>query len=241
VLVLGRRKAMRVHCSLASASSNIGKIALGTALLASLVPLATADDLVPPPWVRGSDRTTTQEWEFNTPNDIFGHPIGPFGNPYGTAQVINPTAFVWFPDDSTFNPTNPNPRTGVVCIGPGGILKFLIPNQEDLTFQKLLWAQITWWADPGSNVVVTPLAPAPNEGSIVVRTPLGAGWFHTTARFTLAQQPAFEEFWVRNFTSDNIYVDQLVIDTKCVPEPASLAALILGIAGLAVRGRRIRA
>lgn len=206
------------------------------------VSFALADDLNPPPWVRGGPRTTSQEWTFDSPTDIFGHPInapgGPYGNPYGQSTVLNPGAFVWLPDDSTFNPGNPFPRHGIVSIPGGSTLKFRIPNQEDLAFQKLVWVQLTWWAAPGTNVVVSPLATQPNSGTIIGTTPLGAGWNHTTASYVLAQQPAFEEFWIQNFGPASIYVDQLVIDTKCVPEPASLATLALGGIGLALRRRR---
>lgn len=207
-------------------------------LITGFVAHAIADDLHPPPWARGSDRTTTQEWTFDSTTDINGHPINGFGNPYGNPVVTNPSSFVWLPDDSSFNPTNPNPRHGIVTLAPGSTLKFLIPNHEDLAYQKLVWAQLTWWADPGNDVVISPLAQDPNTGATVGTIPLGAGWNHTTLSFVLAQQPAFEEFWVQNFTNDNLYLDQVVIDTKCVPEPASLAVLALGGFGLLLRRKR---
>lgn len=215
---------------------NVRKWAL-LAVFAVSTSAAFADDLVPPPWVRGGPQTTTQEWDFLTVNDIFGHPINGIGNPYGQPQVTNPQDGVWLPNDSSFNP-NPTTRPGIVCIAPGVTLKFRIPNQENLDNQKNVWAQVTWWAAPGTNVVVSPLAPAPNTGTIIGTLPLGSGWNHTTASFVLAQQPAFEDFWIQNFTTSNLYIDQVVIDTQCVPEPATMS--ILGFGGLAIAARRRR-
>lgn len=211
------------------------------ALLAAFVvptALAVADDLVPPPWVRGSALTTTQEWDFLSPTDIFGQPINGHGNPYGQPRVVNPADGVWLPNDSSFNPA-PTTRPGIVCLAPGVTLRFFIPNLEIPGNQKNVWAQVTWWAAPGTNVVVSPIAPAPNSGTIIGTMPLGGGWNHTTASFVLAQQPAWEEFWIQNLTNSNLYLDQVVIDTQCVPEPATLAALALG-GSLLARRRRIK-
>ncbi len=217
------------------------KVSLALASLTISAVLVQADDLVPPPWLRGGPNTTSQEFTFDSPTDIFGHPVqtpaGTFGNPYGQPKVTNPGDAFWFPDDSSFN-VPPTSRTGIVGVPSGGTLKFLIPNLENDANQKNIWAQVTWWADPGSNVVISPIAADPNRGVIIGTLPLGGGWNHTTASFVLDRQPPFEEFWVQNHTNSFLYLDQVVIDTQCVPEPASMVAFAVGGIGLALRRRR---
>ncbi len=214
------------------------RVLISMATLATAASVALADDLVPPPWDRGLPATTTQEWTFDDVNDIFGHPIGPFGNPYGDPRVENPGDAFWFPDDTSFNPGTTSPRTGVIGIGPDISLIFLIPNQENDANHKDIWVQLTWWADPGHDVVVSPLAADPNVGTLIGTIDLGNGWHHTTASFVLEHQPPYEQFIIQNLTDEFIYADQLVIDTRCVPEPATMAILGLGIAGLVARRKK---
>ncbi|MBI4580191.1 MAG: PEP-CTERM sorting domain-containing protein, partial [Planctomycetes bacterium] len=68
-------------------------------------------------------------------------------------------------------------------------------------------------------------------GQEVVSVPLGT-WIHSTYLIRLEPNPDFEIVLV----SGSITVDQLVIDTICYPEPASL--MLLGLGGTLLLRRR---
>lgn len=208
------------------------RLALSSALIL-VCSWAVADDLVPPPWQRGMPNSTYQEWDFpdgqlQPANPGYINPNGvPIQIPGGTT---GPTA--WQP---TFAG-----RTGVWCIGPNGELVFMIPNNPVPENEKHIWAQITWFVAPGDpSVTVVPFGPPAGQARTVGTIDLAEGWHHSTFEFILPEQPEVEFFHIVNHLPDtNVYIDQVVIDTLCVPEPASMAAVALGLGALIRRRRK---
>ena len=198
----------------------VGILLLG-AMLALCATLALADDRQPPPWQRGGDRTTFQRWEFNSgdPNPVPDDLV----NPYGTvATTVAGQEWLQYYDN----------RVGVWRLGS---IDVVIPNAPDHPdWTKLVWVQLTW----GQVGLPSDVVQITVDGRLgqLIKSDVPA-WNHTTWLFELPYNPQSETLHV----SGDIYVDELVIDTQCVPEPSSLLALagsVLGFAGIAWRRRR---
>ncbi len=75
-----------------------------------------------------------------------------------------------------------------------------------------------------------------------VRTnPDADGWVTEVLKFRLEPNPPWEILTMGEFISYPAYVDQVVIDTICIPEPGTLVLLAVGCVRLLVRPRRRRA
>lgn len=192
---------------------------LALAAVFSLAAQALADDLNPPPW-RGQPRTTWAQWEYYTPNPA---PLPDLGwNPYGQpwSQVTPGPNQGWLPDY--------NNRSGVWQLS--GNIEIQIANNPQPLPYKDIWIQLTWTPQITGQV---PLVGAWSTGSTSVdmgntTMALGSGWNHSTYHYQLFPNPIMEYISI----SGEINVDELVIDTWCVPEPTSLSLLALGVFGL---------
>ena len=196
-----------------------------------------ADDLVEPPWPRSDDRTTVQEWDFLTPGqgpmvdpqgfDYWEYP-SPDGaisdNPIGDA-VLN----VWPGQDQQYIP-DLDGRIGVWPLS--GTIEVEIPNYPEPNDEKIIWIQLTWMPQAPGNVPTvwetTYGVDAMEAGSM----PLDGLWVHSVYEIILPENPPFEIVRI----DGGINVDQLVIDTICIPEPATIGLLALG--GLAALRRK---
>jgi hypothetical protein len=199
---------------------------------------ARADDLTPPPW-RFQPGTTFQHWDFSAgPNG--GPPDGPginLFNPYGTPVLIPVGNSSW--QASVAN------RNNVWAVNGGGQLVFNIPNELDPPpHQKELWLQITFFAPapiiPPGVTVMTPNGNFFTQIGGPFTTTFADGWTHQLTQWAYPECPGFEHVTI--FPPQpgvTLFVDQVVIDTRCyvVPEPGVLA--MLGVAGV-VAGRRRR-
>ncbi len=199
--------------------------------------IAFADDTVPPPWQRFQPNTTTQEWTF--PDPVLQHAADNnsiYWNPNGVPMQLDTShvggGIEWLPTRSG--------RDGIYAVNPGGgMLVFSLPNDPTPRPEKHIWAQITWSVASGTNSVdLVPFGGSEPPVTVEDGTDMGDGWRHSTFSYVLRPNPALEFYQIRNLSNEVLFIDQVVFDTECVPEPASMLALTLGACALAKKRRR---
>ncbi len=190
----------------------LGIFGLGTCLL--------ADDADPPSW-RGLYNATYQEWDFNSSTNPL--PAETVSNRYGTPLMTI--------TDGTYL-TEYQGRAGVWEYSSGG-MAFDLPNNPDLGPEKWIRIQVTYWDDPGSfNSPSIGSSPA-GDGGLVDEIPHLDNWKTVVVDFTLTPNPPSETILLGG-NGASVYIDQVVIDTTCVPEPGML--MLLATAGLSLFG-----
>jgi hypothetical protein len=187
-------------------------------------------DLDPPSW-RGTEGSTLQAWGFGTADPK--PPPDKVQNPYGTpALTVRPVGDWQAVLDG---------REGVWPLS--GEVDLYIPNRLALLDFKEIWIQLLWKPQAGNPNPALPDEPAtalvanpPPE--LIVMTYQDVvqpdGWILRTTHITLERNPVEE--WIT--MKGDIWVDCVIIDTRCVPEPTAIAFLAIGGLVIPVLRRR---
>lgn len=206
---------------------------LAAGLLLSAVTGAVADDLIPAPWRDAAD-TTFQEATFSQSWDVSWESVS---NPYDQPEI-------WMYSDSWQWDAEAHGRQGVVSWGSWQSgLSMDIPNNEDPNLEKRIWVQITYY---GAAPTIWEAVGIMTGGGIWNGVPPleglvdhGDGWVTEARQMIIQPNPPLEFVGVRWEGAG--MVDQIIVETICVPEPGTLALLAAaGAAGLLCmfRGRK---
>lgn len=195
-----------------------------------------ADDLVQPEW-RGDPGSTYTRWEFLTDNT--DPTPEEQNNPFGGARLhvfpTHPWEQMW------------GGRDGVWALS--GLIDLEIDNTLNPEPVKYVQIQLTWAGQYDSPAAVpTPTIAGElengtpvewellNESTIDLEPTGVAGadpdWHHTTYLYALYPNPIIDYIDI----GGSIWVDELVVDTICIPEPMTL--VLLGMGGLLLRKRK---
>ena len=233
-------------------------LAVAVLLTAGSVALAgapTGGDLYPPSW-RGEWSTTSQIWNFDTdpgPVDEFSGEIRyylPDGAaaggqpPLGETHALVTPGGGYLETDTVYQ----SGRDGIWTTS--GYIDVVVDNHEPPNEFKWVWVQITWAPDAVERVsapTFTGLEPAADPDwpvELISEIDLGYGWTSSTYQWRIYPNPTQESFRIgydasgaAGLPGTAIIVDSLVIDTWCIPEPATVGLLVVG--GLALLRRRL--
>jgi hypothetical protein len=204
-----------------------------------LMPAVTfGHDLIQPAW-RGEDGATYQEWSFSSDDN----PAAPenvsndFGPP-SAAITTGDFASGWLEDAIVFGS-----QTGIWDLGQSGSISLDIPNSSATGGYKEIWLQVTYFSDesfvysPEINVTGAEFLSDQWETMLVEEAPAPGGqWLLEKSVWRIYPNPQSEQVVI---TSDPMFtsmIDQIVVDTICVPEPFS--CVLLGLGCLLLRRKR---
>ncbi len=192
--------------------------------------VATSPAVANPPvlsWDRGDEGSTFQEWYFSTDEDTPPAPDAA-DNPYGTPLLHVDTDHGWY--DSI------DGGQGVWALS--GEIDIVIDNNPVQNPYKEIRIELVWKPEgldpagaPFNKSIFLPdeplVAVTPFDYMHLTRyenDPDTSGWIHTWYDITIWPNPPREWITIKG----NILVDSIIIDTICVPEPATIALLTLG-------------
>ncbi len=112
-------------------------------------------------------------------------------------------------------------------------IELYVPNSPVPDNRKEIWLQMTYSAGYGHQPLVVTL-PYQSSINVVEWTKLDQYYWHVTYHVIVEPNPVEEMIYIQP-RDCTLYLDEIVLDTLCIPEPASL--LLLAVAGLLFRRR----
>lgn len=193
-----------------------------------------ARDINPPPWDPLLPNQTSQAWEFGLGNPGPGPTL--VANPYGQPQALWEASTYW------------DGINGSLIPGPNGLpiptwhvdqdwagVWITIPNNPDPNKEKLIFWQITSDQAPEIPPMTEPPGTSGPDPYGTAQWPVD-NWYTYNGIIRIPFNPPLERIWFGFPASTNI--EEIVIDTICVPEPATLSMLALGGLGVFLRRKR---
>jgi hypothetical protein len=196
--------------------------------------LVSAAPLVPS-W-SGQPGTTHQQWTFDdadnpaTPEDCqndYGMPVADI--------TLGDFASGWMNDAMGFGT-----QTGIWDLGDAGTIVLDIDNQPLAGPYKEIWVQVTYFEDslipaPAIDVPGATLLAQETEIILVEATQPFGDWLMQKTVWQITPNPAFEQVMITAEAGLTAMIDQVTVDTICVPEPASMVILMFGASALVLR------
>jgi hypothetical protein len=196
---------------------------------------ALADDVLPPPWI-GENRTVYAAWgdwtDFPGPMlpDYWGSvPEGP-GDPLSLDVAEDPVLLSEYEG-----------RYNVIQLNQDDELFFGLPNFEDGLYKEV-WIQVTYYLTTQELYPLFDIyTQEPATMADVIFEDIvewNDGWVTEAWSFQIRPNPIAEEISLDFSLGQGqgqaypVYVDQVVIDTMCIPEPATICLLGLGALSL---------
>lgn len=227
-------KRIQIAAVLSTAAIPAKRAIFAFAMLAVLIaPAAEADYVNPLGW-EGNPYFTHQTWEFGTGASPMNADIdlNPFGEPRLGVHGANVGWSAYALG-----------REGVWTMEEGWAqVEGIIPNEKNEDLSKEVWIQATLHTNIRGQVPIDILFEFPDGAYTVTEiesstNPAGDGWLYHTSLFDLTPQPDWEVVGLNFSIPSGAYVaiDELVVDTRCIPEPATL--LLLGLGAVLLRRR----
>ncbi|MHC4646465.1 MAG: PEP-CTERM sorting domain-containing protein [Planctomycetota bacterium] len=208
-------------------------VVLSAVLGVLIVNCAVAEDYNPPDW-RGDPGTTFQQWEFSTFDGTF-QSLAPDKFEANPLEVSAGTFSIEYdPPDTDWAPTN-RTATGVWRLESPSNITIELQNFDNDNPLKEIWMQLTFAAENQTEpfVSTSPFYTPPMTLSDKVAN---GDYWNVTYHIIIEPNPASETIWIQP-TDCTLYIDEVVIDTICVPEPMTIGLLGLGALAL-LRKRR---
>ena len=176
----------------------------------------------------------TAEWEFLDPGSPLLPPDGPLTDlSNGSGSIPTVAAYIaggiWDPLDGDGGWTFPG----------GGEIQIEMDNIIDFEPFKDIWIQITFFG-PAPPTVAQIIAFDNEVGGAVTSQLIDHGpgpdpGIHVWEHWRLWPNPDYETIFIQ--VDPQVSIDQIIVDTQSVPEPATVMLLALGL-GFLVRRRR---